>query len=252
LVENFCFYNFIKFIDDFSRMCWVYFLINKSDTLNVFKKFKALVELQSGYNLKKLSSDRGGEYTLNECQDFCANLGMERQLTVAYSPQQNRVSERRNIIICEMARSIMTVKEMSMTEKEMLVTFWAETVSTTVYLQNKCFTTSVTRKTPFIAFTRRKPGGKHLKVFGCICYTHVPSSLRQKFDGKAGKGVFVGYESCEKGYRVYDLKSDKIVLLKIVIFNKDKSWSWEGNQMKSVSMPLNLEGNEVEGENCDE
>jgi hypothetical protein len=49
---------FITFIDDYSRMCWVYFLRNKSDALNVFKKFKAFVELQSGYKLKKLRSDR--------------------------------------------------------------------------------------------------------------------------------------------------------------------------------------------------
>jgi transposase InsO family protein len=142
--------------------------------------------------LKKLRSDRGGEYTSNEFQDFCANLGMERQLTVAYSPQQNGVAERRNRTICEMTRSILT-------EKEMPVILWAEVVSIAVYLQNRCFTTSVTRKTPFEAFTGRKPGVKHLKVFGCRCYTHVPSSMRQKFDSKAGKEVFVGYESCEKG-----------------------------------------------------
>jgi hypothetical protein len=65
-----------------------------------------------------------------------------------------------------------------LTEKEMPMIFWTEAVSTVVYLQNICFTTSVTRKTPFEAFTGRKPGVKHLKVFGCICYTHVPSSLR--------------------------------------------------------------------------
>jgi transposase InsO family protein len=78
---------FIIFIDDYSRMCWVYFLRNKSDTLNVFKKFKAFVELQSGYKLKKLRSDRDCEYTSNEFQEFCVKQGMERQLTVAYSPQ---------------------------------------------------------------------------------------------------------------------------------------------------------------------
>jgi hypothetical protein len=54
---------FIIFIDDYSKMCWVYFLRNKSGALNVFKKFRAFVELQSGYKLKKLRSDRGGEYT---------------------------------------------------------------------------------------------------------------------------------------------------------------------------------------------
>jgi len=61
-------------------------------------------------------------------------------------------------------------------EKEMLVIFWAEAV----YIQNRCYTTSVIEKTPFEAFTGRKPGVKHLKMFGCLCYTHIPSSLRQK------------------------------------------------------------------------
>jgi cell pole-organizing protein PopZ len=236
---------FITFIDDYSRMCSVYFLQNKSETLNVFKKFKALVELQSGYKLKKLRSDRGGEYTSNEFQEFCVKQGMERQLTIAYSPQQNGVAERRNRTICEMARSMLI-------EKEMPVRFWAEAVSTAVYLQNRCYTTSVMEKTPFEAFTGRKPGVKHLKVFGCLCYTHIPSSLRQKWDSKAGKGVFVGYGSCEKGYRVYDLKSEKIVLSRSVIFSEDKSWNWGRNQMNQMQMPLNLEGDEAEGENPEE
>jgi hypothetical protein len=51
---------------------------------------------------------------------------------------------------------------------------------------------------------------------------------------------------------VYDLKSKKIVLIRSVIFNEDKSWSWGRNQMKPMPMPLNLEGEEVEGENSEE
>ncbi|TXG61110.1 hypothetical protein EZV62_012473 [Acer yangbiense] len=38
---------FITFIDDFSRKAWVYFLQQKSDACNVFKRFKANVEKQS-------------------------------------------------------------------------------------------------------------------------------------------------------------------------------------------------------------
>ena len=93
-------------------MCWVYFLRNKSDALNVFKKFKAFVELQNRYKLKKLRSDRSGEYTSNEFQEFYVKQGMERQLTIAYAPQQNGVAERRNRTICEMARSMLIEKEM--------------------------------------------------------------------------------------------------------------------------------------------
>ena len=91
-------------------MCWVYFLRNKSNALVVFKKFKAFVELQTGHKLKKLRSDRGGEYTSREFEDFCAGTGIEKQLTVAYSPQQNGVAERKNRTIIEMSRSMLIEK----------------------------------------------------------------------------------------------------------------------------------------------
>ncbi|KAI5327801.1 hypothetical protein L3X38_027197 [Prunus dulcis] len=229
---------FITFIDDYSRMCWVYFLINKSSVISVFKKFKAFVELQSGFNLKKLRSDRGGD-TSHEFLEYCSDLGMERQLTIAYSPQQNGITERRNRTICEMARSMMT-------EKKIPVKFWAEAVGTTVYLQNRCYTTSVTDKTPFEAFTRRKPGVKHLRVFGSICYSHIPSNLKQKFDDKASKGIFMSYGSCEKGYRIYNLQIEKIILSRNVVFDENKSWNWESKQDETVHVPLIFENGSSE------
>lgn len=52
---------FLLFIDDYSRMRWVYFLTNKSETFEHFRKFKALVEKQSGSYIKAPRTDRGGE-----------------------------------------------------------------------------------------------------------------------------------------------------------------------------------------------
>ncbi|KAM1316044.1 hypothetical protein ACFX2F_019741 [Malus domestica] len=97
---------FLTFIDDHTRMCWVFFLQHKSQVFNIFKRFKSMVELQSGYQIKKLRSDRGGEYTSLEFSRFCENMGLERQLTVAYSPQQNGVAERKSRTIIEMARTM--------------------------------------------------------------------------------------------------------------------------------------------------
>ncbi|KAM1292477.1 hypothetical protein ACFX2H_019271 [Malus domestica] len=56
-------------------MCWVYLLNHKSE---VFKKFKAMVELQSGYRMLKLISGSGGEYTLG-CIYYGYILGQLRQ-----------------------------------------------------------------------------------------------------------------------------------------------------------------------------
>ena len=50
---------FLLFIDDYTRMMWVYFIQQKSDAFSCFKEFKALVEKQSGHSFKILRTDRG-------------------------------------------------------------------------------------------------------------------------------------------------------------------------------------------------
>ena len=61
---------FLLFIDDFSRKTWVYFLKQKSEVFEAFKKFKAAVEKESGYQIKAMRSDRGGEcWIINLIQD---------------------------------------------------------------------------------------------------------------------------------------------------------------------------------------
>jgi hypothetical protein len=101
---------FITFIDDFSRKSWVYFLKEKSSALAVFKNFKAFTETKSNYKLVAVRSDRGGEYTSNAFQEFCKENGIRHQLTVAYTPQQNGIVERKNRIILDMTRSMLKEK----------------------------------------------------------------------------------------------------------------------------------------------
>ncbi|GAU45313.1 hypothetical protein TSUD_300420 [Trifolium subterraneum] len=63
---------FITFTDDFSRKTWTYFLLEKSGAFDVFKRFKALVEKESGCVIKCLRNDRGGEFTSTAFHDFCS------------------------------------------------------------------------------------------------------------------------------------------------------------------------------------
>ena len=65
---------FALFIDDFSRMTYVYFLKIKSQVLSVFKSFKKMVETQSDQKVKVLRTDNGGEYTSKEFNVFCKKL----------------------------------------------------------------------------------------------------------------------------------------------------------------------------------
>ena len=79
---------FIIFVDNYSRMTWVYFMRQKSDVFSIFEEFQSLVERQSVHLMEVLRSDKGGEYNSNEFDKFCEDIGMQRQLTVGYTPQQ--------------------------------------------------------------------------------------------------------------------------------------------------------------------
>ena len=68
----------VTFIDDYSRRCWVYPIKRKSDVFEVFKAFKARVELDSGKKIKCLRTDNGREYTDGEFLAFYKQEGIER------------------------------------------------------------------------------------------------------------------------------------------------------------------------------
>jgi transposase InsO family protein len=132
---------FITFTDDYSRQTWTYFLQDKSSAFDVFKKFKSLVEKESGCVIQCLRTDRGGEFTSTMFNDFCSEQGVKRQLTAAYTPQQNGVSERENRTLLNMVRSMLSARDVPKR-------FWPEAVKWGTYVMNRCPTFVVKDITP--------------------------------------------------------------------------------------------------------
>ncbi|GJS96863.1 retrovirus-related pol polyprotein from transposon TNT 1-94 [Tanacetum coccineum] len=90
------------------HVSWAYFLKNKLEASDYFKKY---VEKQSGRNIKVLRTDRGGEFMPTEFIILCGEYGIHRELTAPYTPQQNGVAERKNCTNVEMSQRI-TIKIM--------------------------------------------------------------------------------------------------------------------------------------------
>lgn len=88
-----------------------------------------------------MKTDPVGERTLGEFDEFCAEQGIKRQLTAAYTPQQNGVAERKN-------RTVMNMVRCMLSEKKIPKTFWPEAVNWTIYVLNRCPTSTVKNKTP--------------------------------------------------------------------------------------------------------
>ena len=96
-----------------------------------------------------------------------------------------------------------------MHEKDLPKAFWAKATNTTVFLLNRLPTKAVNGKTPFEAWYGFKPNLKNLKIFGCLCFTHVPQIKRDKLDKKAEPGIFIGYSNSSKAYRIFQPWSEK-------------------------------------------
>lgn len=96
--------------------------------------------------------------------------------------------------------------------KQLPKKFWVKVVNVSLYLLNRLPTKALEFKTPYETGHRTKPIVSNLKFFGSICYTHVPSIKRDKLEHKANVRIFVGYSSSTKSYRVYDLKTNKLIV----------------------------------------
>jgi transposase InsO family protein len=97
---------YVTFIDDATRKNWVYCIRQKSDVFDTFKKWKYLVENETGKRLKCLRSNDGGEYCNKKFDYYCSYHEIRREKTVRGTPQENGVSERMNRTIMEHSRSM--------------------------------------------------------------------------------------------------------------------------------------------------
>ncbi|KAG6438793.1 hypothetical protein O3G_MSEX000229 [Manduca sexta] len=202
---------FLIFVDDYSRMCFVYFLQSKHQTFKCFREFQQLVENQQSKKIKALRSDNGGEFCSSEMESHLKGCGIVHQKSIAYTPEQNGLSERYNRSIIEKARCLLF-------DAQLDKSFWAEAVNTAVYLKNRLPASALgCNTTPYEKWTGKKPDLSHLRIFGSSAMVHIPKQKRKKWDKKATQMLLVGYSENTKGYRLYDPDSQEIVIARDVI-----------------------------------
>jgi transposase InsO family protein len=83
----------MNFIDDYTRMCWVYLLKDKSQAFETFKFFHVWIQNEAQSRIGSLRTDNGREYTSNEFERYLRQHGIKHQTTIPYNPQQNGVVE---------------------------------------------------------------------------------------------------------------------------------------------------------------
>ncbi|GJZ10040.1 putative ribonuclease H-like domain-containing protein [Tanacetum coccineum] len=186
--------------DDFSRFSWVFFLATKDETSEILKTFITGIENLIDLKVKVIRCDNGTEFKNKVMNQFCEMKGIKREFSVARTPQQNGVAERKNRTLIEAARTMLA-------DSKLPTTFWAEAVNTACYVQNRVLVIKPHNKTPYELFLGRKPALSFMRPFGCPVTILNTIDHLGKFDGKADEGFFVGYSTNSKAFRVFNSRT---------------------------------------------
>ena len=201
-----------SFTDDNSRYSKLYLQRTKDETFTSYKTYEAELLRQKGIHIKKLHSDRGGEYLSKEFSDHLAKSGTKRNLTVHDTPEHNGVAERLNRTLLEKVRAMLHGGGLPKF-------LWGEAIKHAVYLKNRTSTKSLDGKTPFEAYHSAKPNLYGLPEFGCKVWVHTTSG--SKLDGRAVEGKWVGYDEDSSGHRIYFPEKRTVLIQRSVKFAKD-------------------------------
>ncbi|GJT53634.1 retrovirus-related pol polyprotein from transposon TNT 1-94 [Tanacetum coccineum] len=122
-------------VDDYSRFTWVKFL----------------------------RTDNGTEFVNQTLCEYYEKVGISHETSVARSPQQNGVIERRNRTLIEAAHTMWIYAKAPLF-------LWAEAVATTCYTQNRSIIRLRHGKTPYDLLHDKLPDLSFFHVFGALCY----------------------------------------------------------------------------------
>ncbi|GJU04041.1 retrotransposon protein, putative, ty1-copia subclass [Tanacetum coccineum] len=194
---------------------YVYLLKYKHEVFETFKVFQKEVENQLGKIIKSLRSDRGGEYTSQEFLDHLKEHGIIAHRTPPYTPQNNRVSERRNRTLLDMVRSMMS-------QTTLPKSFWDYALETAARILNMVPTKKVD-KTPYEIWHGQAPKLSYLRVWGCEAFVkHDTLTKPDKLDPRSFKCIFIGYPKETTGYSFYSPSEKKVFVARNAKFFESK------------------------------
>ena len=108
----------LSFVDDYSGVIMIYFLKNKSDTVEATKQF--LADIAPLGKVKCIRSDNGGEFIGHEFKSLLRNSKIKHETCAPYSPHQNGTAERAWSSLFNMTRCLLLEAKLPKTLRQNL------------------------------------------------------------------------------------------------------------------------------------
>ncbi|GKF08497.1 retrovirus-related pol polyprotein from transposon TNT 1-94 [Tanacetum coccineum] len=165
-------------VDDYSRFTWVRFLKTKYEAHAAIIKCIKNIQVRLEATVQNVRTDNGTKFVSHPLREWYENVGILHQTSVARTPQQNGVVERRNWTLVEAARTMLIFSKAPLF-------LLAEAINTAY----------------------KKPNLSFFHVFGSLSYPTNDHEDLGKFDAKADIGIFVGYAAAKKAFRIYNRRT---------------------------------------------
>ncbi|GJY31267.1 retrovirus-related pol polyprotein from transposon TNT 1-94 [Tanacetum coccineum] len=169
-------------VDDYSRFTWVKFLRSKDEAPDFIIKFLKMIQVRLKVPVRRIRTDNGTEFVNQTLREYYEKIGISHETSVARSPQQNGVVERRNRTLIEAARTMLIYAKAPLF-------LWAEAVATACYTQNRSIIRLRHGKTPYELLHDKLPDLSFFHVFGALCFLTNDSENLGKLLPKADIGL---------------------------------------------------------------
>nr|GEZ00838.1 hypothetical protein [Tanacetum cinerariifolium] len=174
-------------VDDYSRFTWVKFLRSKDEASDFISKFLKMIQVRLKVLVRRIQIDNGTEFVNQTLREYYEEVGISHETSVARSPQQNGVVERRNRTLIEAACTMLIYAQAPLF-------LWAEAIETACYTQNRSIIRLRHEKTPYELLHNKLPDLSFLHVFGALYYPTNDSENLRKLQLKADIGIFIDFD----------------------------------------------------------
>ncbi|GJV53978.1 retrovirus-related pol polyprotein from transposon TNT 1-94 [Tanacetum coccineum] len=169
-------------VDDYSRFTWVKCLRSKDEAPAFIINFLKMIQVRLKETVRRIRTDNGTEFVNQTLREYYEKVDISHETSVARSPQQNGVVERRNCTLIEAARTMLIYAKAPLF-------LWAEAVATACYTQNRSMIRRRHGKTPYELLHDKPPDLSYLHVFGALCYPTNDGENLGKLQPKADIGL---------------------------------------------------------------
>ncbi|GKA46815.1 retrovirus-related pol polyprotein from transposon TNT 1-94 [Tanacetum coccineum] len=194
----------LMIVDDYSRFTWVRFLRTKDEAPEAIIKCIKNIQVRLNATVRNVQTDNGTKFVNQTFREFYENVGISHQTSVARTPQQNDIVERRNQTLVEATRTMLIFAKA-------LLFLWAKEINTVRYTQNRLIIRRQYNKTPYELMQDKKLDLSFFYVFGALCYPTNDNDDLGKLDARDDIGIFVGYAPAKKAFRIYNKRTQKII-----------------------------------------